>query len=73
VYARLEAGVPAFVDPGALAAAAADPDTEAGLRVVAPALFASPPPCRDAPPGLADAGVRARAHTLGSWGGAARR
>jgi hypothetical protein len=73
VYARLEAGVPAFVDPGALAAAAADPDTEAGLRVVAPALFASPPPCRGAPPGLADAEVRARAHTLGSWGGAARR
>ena len=68
VYARLEAGITAFVDPAALAAAGADPDTEAGLRIVAPALFAAPPPNREAPRSLADPATRGRTHTLGSWG-----
>jgi hypothetical protein len=73
IYARLESGVPAFVDPDALAAATADPDIDAGLRGVAPALFDAPPPNADGTRNLADAASRIRTHTLGSWGGARRR
>ncbi len=70
IYARLESGKPTFVDAEGLAAAVADPETHAALRNVAPALFAAPPPGRDGPRNLADAAVRTRTHTLGSWGGA---
>jgi hypothetical protein len=37
IYLRMESGVPAWVDSGALQAALADPDTRAGLMAVAPA------------------------------------
>jgi hypothetical protein len=36
IYLRIESGQPAWIDPEALAAALADPDTRAGLRAVAP-------------------------------------
>jgi hypothetical protein len=39
VYLRIESGVPAWVDPDALQAALADPDTRAGLQAVAPAAL----------------------------------
>ena len=37
VYLRIESGAAAWVDPGGLQEALADPDTRAGLRAVAPA------------------------------------
>ena len=69
IYARLESGKPAFVDAEGLAAAVADSEVHVALRTVAPALFEATPPGRDGPRNLADAAVRTRTHTLGSWGG----
>ncbi len=37
IYLRIESGTPTWVDPEALQAALADPDTRAGLQAVAPA------------------------------------
>jgi hypothetical protein len=39
VYLRIESGAPAWVDPEALQAALADPDTRAGLNAVAPSIL----------------------------------
>jgi hypothetical protein len=39
IYLRIESGVPAWLDPEALQAALADPDTHAGLNAVAPAAL----------------------------------
>jgi hypothetical protein len=64
VYARIEAGRLAWVDPEALARAITDPETRAGILAVAPEALDAGAATRS--------GTTLRAadfHTLGQWGG----
>lgn len=70
VYARLEGGRLAWIDPEALEVAIRDSDTRAGLAAVAPAAVRAGSPGE----GLAQRGAMVleagRFHTLGRWGSA---
>jgi hypothetical protein len=70
VYARLEAGRLAWIDPEALENAIRDGDTRAGLAAVAPAALRAPGPGE----GHAQRGAMVlqpqQFHTLGRWGSA---
>lgn len=68
VYTRLDAGRLSWTDAQALAAAANDPETRAGLLAVAPEVFDSGGCSRDGRARVLDS---ARFHTLGRWGPAA--
>ncbi len=68
VYARLAGGKPVWVDREMLAQAIADPDTCAGLRAAAPALFDGALPVPDRAVNLREVIDAARIHTLGRWG-----
>ena len=72
VYARLEAGKLAWVDPEALESAIRDGDTRAGLAAVAPAALRAPAPGE----GRTQRGTMmlqaGQFHTLGRWGTADR-
>jgi hypothetical protein len=66
----MRAGRVAAVDPEALAAALADPDTRAGVRAVAPELGRGAPAISAGQRDL-DAVLGAQdIHTLGRWGAA---
>ena len=65
VYARLDAGRLSWTDPEALAAAAKDPQTRAGLLAVAPEVL-TVTECPEGGPARLLA--PARFHTLGRWG-----
>ena len=65
IYLRVASGVPVWADHEALALAASDPDTRAGLIATAPAAFdlALPPPPRATSLGE----LFGAAQTLGAW------
>jgi hypothetical protein len=67
VYLRIVGGVAQWADSAALEAAAAEPDTRAGLAAVAPQALCGKLPLSDLParPGIL---ARERVHTLGRWG-----
>ncbi len=70
IYARMELGRPAWIDPGALEEAMTDGETRAGILAVAPDILAGAgffePNDSQAPASLESD----RVHTLGQWGGA---
>jgi len=70
VYARLEAGRLAWVDPVALETALQDSDTRAGLAAVAPAALRGPGSGEGPPARRAEVLQAERFHTLGRWGNA---
>jgi len=67
IYLRIEAGKAVATDREALDRAAADADTRAGVRAVAPAALADSS-LTQRRGNLCDAGGGARAPTLGQWG-----
>ena len=69
IYLSVVAGVPAWADHDALAIAAADPDTRAGLLAAAPGVFASESPAPAAPRYLKAPLGAEHMKTLGAWGG----
>jgi hypothetical protein len=68
IYLRIESGKPVWADPEALAQAASDPDTRAGLSNTVPATFDPALPRPDGPRHLMDAMGGRQLHTLGRWG-----
>ncbi len=70
VYLRVAAGTPVWTDAGALAGAAADPDTRAGLQVAAPRAFDPALGGTDVPVPLTSIIAAEPDHTLGRWGSA---
>ena len=66
IYARVESGRLAWTDPEALAAAASDADTRAGLDVSVPGIFDAPSSGSAA--SLTERFGSQRIHTLGRWG-----
>lgn len=72
VYARLEAGRLAWIDPEALESAIQDRDTRAGLAAVAPAALHGPGSGEGSPVRRGEALQAERFHTLGRWGSADR-
>jgi len=70
IYVRLVEGKPVWVDRGMLAQAGADPDTLAGLRAIARAIFDAELPQPDRPMYLQQMIGDGRIPTLGRWGGA---
>jgi len=70
IYLSLQNGVPTSAARAALAAAAADPDTRAGLLAVAPGAFAQELP-EEGEPRYVNADAGGRRQTLGAWGSAA--
>jgi len=68
IYLTLTAGRPAWVDPEALAAAAADPDTRAGLLAAVPAAFAASPASAGEARNLGALPGIDKTKTLGAWG-----
>jgi hypothetical protein len=66
IYVRLESGRLAWTDAEALARAAGDAETRAGIRAVAPAAPEAGSAAPQRPPEHLEAG---RFHTLGAWGG----
>jgi hypothetical protein len=70
IYARFVGGCLRWTDPEALARVAADPETEAALRAVAPALFMTVDARRERRPEF----LQKRHHlTFGQWGGVSPR
>jgi len=67
IYLRTEKGKVVWLDPQALAAALADPETRAGLEAVAPQAVAN---IDGKPPAPRTLTSTEREHTLGSWGSA---
>jgi hypothetical protein len=72
IYVRLVEGKPVWVDRGMLAQAAADPDTRAGLRAIAPSIFDAELPQPDRPMNLQQMIGDGRIPTLGRWGARTR-
>ena len=68
VYLRLEAGVPAWIDRGALERAIVDDDTHAGLAAAAPRALDGHVPARERTGLLREILGNAPIHTLGAWG-----
>ena len=68
IYLRIDAGVPAFVDGPRLRDALRDPDTCAGIAVIAPDIGEPSGPSPVQPARLQDIEGFANAHTLGRWG-----
>jgi hypothetical protein len=68
IYLSIVAGVPVWADREALAAAAAEPDTRAGIAVAAPAAFASDLRAVGSPRYLKSGANAKRMKTLGAWG-----
>ena len=71
VYLSIAGGTPLWADREALAAAALNMDTRAGLLAVAPTLFDAGLPQPDAPMDLRTMPGAERTKTLGAWGWAA--
>jgi hypothetical protein len=72
MYLRIESGKPVWADPEALAQAASDPDTRAGLSNTVPATFDPALPRSDRQRHLTDAMAGRQFHTLGRWGTSAQ-
>ena len=72
IYLSIVAGVPAWVDREALAVAAADPDTRAGIAAAAPAVFTSDSQATAAPRYLKESLGATEIRTVGDWGGSTR-
>jgi len=68
VYLQIVAGAPVWVDPEALAMAAASEDTRAGLLAAAPAVLRGGFSTPAAPRYLRDLPSTGPIHTLGQWG-----
>ena len=68
IYLHLVSGRPAWADREALAQAASDPDTRAGLSATGPEVFDRALPAPDRPRYLAEVAGVEHAHTLGRWG-----
>jgi hypothetical protein len=76
IYLRIESGVPAWIDPGAMQTALRDPDTLAGVTAVAPAALSGGVAASRAEylrryEGAEAADCAAAVPTLGLWGDAA--
>lgn len=72
IYLSIESAKPVWADPEALAQAASDPDTHAGLSNTVPATFDHALPRPDRPRHLSDAMGGRQFHTLGRWGTSAQ-
>jgi hypothetical protein len=68
IYLRIESGTPVLIDPAALSAALADPDTLAGVRAVAPAALGGAVPAIEQARYLCGPEAAPAAPTLGEWG-----
>ena len=68
IYLRIASGRPVWADQEALAQAASNPDTRAGLLATASAVFDRAIPGPDQPTYLSDAAGAEHGHTLGRWG-----
>ena len=68
IYLHLVFGRPVWADREALAQAASDPDTRAGLSATVPQVFDHDIPAPDRQRYLADVARAEHAHTLGRWG-----
>jgi len=73
IYLSIVSGVPVWADREALAAAAADPDTRAGIAAAAPSIFASAFPATGTARNLKSATDAQPTKTLGAWGGSNER
>jgi hypothetical protein len=67
IYARIVSGRIAWIDPDALATAAFDADTRAGLAAAAPGIFDRSWPAVARPQYVPEDLGRDRIHTLGRW------
>jgi hypothetical protein len=65
---RIESGTPVLIDPAALSAALADPDTLAGVQAVAPGALGGAVPAVERARYLGGPGTAPAAPTLGEWG-----
>jgi hypothetical protein len=68
IYLRIRAGMPVAVDREGLESAMQDPDTEASIRMVAPAALTGNVAAFERPQRLADPQVAPLLPTLGQWG-----
>jgi hypothetical protein len=71
VYLRIESGAPQLADTAALQSAISDPDTESGIRAVAPGVLRGEMAGGGCPQYLSNAGGGQPA-TLGQWGTTSR-
>jgi hypothetical protein len=69
IYLSVVSGVPVWADREALDAAAAEPDTRAGIAAAAPAAFAADLRAVGSPRYLKSGANAKRMKTLGAWGG----
>ena len=69
LYLRIEEGRPIWVDPEALATAASEPDSRAGILAVAPGVLDRVAAPRQAPLHVSDLVSADQVCTLGQWGG----
>ncbi len=67
IYARIVSGQIAWIDPEALAAAACNADTRAGLAAAAPGIFERSSPAVTRPEYVPEKIGRDLIHTLGQW------
>jgi hypothetical protein len=68
IYLRIVSGKPVWADREALARAASDPDTRAGVLGMSPAAFDRALPAPDRPMYLSEIAGANQARTLGRWG-----
>jgi hypothetical protein len=68
IYLRIESGRPVLIDPAALEAAIADPDTLAGVRAAAPSAIGGAVPAVEQARYLCGPGAAPVGPTLGGWG-----
>jgi hypothetical protein len=73
IYLQIEEGRPVWVDAEAMAAAASDPHTRAGVMAVAPGVLDRATTSGQAPRYVLDLLPSERICTLGSWGDGSRR